>query len=662
MFFCRNLGRLGLLAVASLVGFAPIACGSTQDTAMMEGGSPPDAPEAGPPPDAGDVHEPDVHPTIQVTMNGYDVSGSGTNTKETFLNAANVSPSKFGKLFTRTVDGDQFAEPLYMGSLKMSDGKTHNVVFVATEHDSVYAFDADSASESSPLWHVSLGTTTPFPSPYLAWQWSSGTSSTTPLNTCDVSAGANWVMKELGITSTPVIDPATNTIYVVAFNVDMGQTTPGGTCLNVNPKDSHYCTTYTCASPKLTYRLHALDILSGAEKFGGPVDVQAAVPGSGRGTQSGMMVFDANFNLQRASLLLANGNVYIATASFNDVGSFHGWVFAYDAATLKQTNVFLDTPNGIAGGIWQSGRGPIADSEGNVYVVSGNGTFDVNTGGTDYGDTVIQLSPDLGKVNDYFTQFVSDYMGNNFPLDWDDDFGSAGATMIPGTTMLLATGKLGIGYLIDTKSMGKFNPTGDKVVQKMRLTWRNNKTSCADEVNESWVFSTPIVWQGPDGTHLYIWGTQDYLRDYLLDGDGKFKDSGRLCFCDPWVVSGSEGQVDLPSDPNCATVHTQGTVTGGALWQGGASAVSSNGKEAGTGVLWTLYPSPGNNDSLHTYWPGTLAAYNATDISSPIWTSDLSGTRDTLGRYAKFVPPTVANGKVYAPTFSKQLVVYGLLP
>jgi hypothetical protein len=660
-----NLGLKVLGAWASaLVLVAPLACGNNaiQNT---DGGPPPDAPEGSAPPDVGDVQEPDVHPAVNVTTN---YNATGTYIQETYLNAGNLTSAKFGKLFTRAVDGDMYAQPLYASGLKMGDGKTHNVVFVATQHDSVYAFDADDPAASAPLWQKSIGTSTPMPSPYLAWEWTVTTQS--PGIKC--GPGNQFNQPETGITSTPVIDLTTNTMYVVALNIDMSQTTPGGTCLDVNPGDKNYCQTYTCTSPKVTYQLHALDLFTGADKFGGPVDIAATVPGTGQGNQEGMLTFAAPQQLQRPSLLLANDNVYFGSSSFNDSGIFHGWLFAYDKTTLKQAGVRNVTPNGMYGGVWQSGHSPIADSAGNVYVVTGQGTFTGNTGGgSDWGDTFLKLSPDLSEVKDYFTQYISDYQGNNFPDDWDDDFGSTAPATIPGTTMALVSGKMGYGYLVDMTNMGKIGDGVDNVVQKVRMTWRNTTTGCGAQ--ESWVLETPVAWAGPDGTHVYVWAVQDYLRDYLLDTNGKFKAGTTPCFCSPWLVTGNSGPIDLPGDPPCALVNTRGNVPGVSFSAGGALAVSSNGKVPGTGVLWAAYADPSSSymggDAAHYAQPGILAAYNATDASRPIWMSTDNAARDALGNWAKFAPPIVANGKVYVGTFSNKsavpydsaLVVYGLL-
>jgi hypothetical protein len=628
------------LSIGALLLSLPAACSSS--TTSPEAGTPP-VPEAGKLPDVGDVQEPDVHPVVEVTMNANDPGGSGANPEETFLNVANVKPSTFGKLFARTVDGDQFAQPLYMGGLTMKDGKKHNVVFAATEHDSVFAFDADDASESKPLWKVSVGTSTPMPSPNLSVEWACGS----------VPCCGGFGLRESGITATPAIDPTTSTLYVVALDVDSTHTTPGGQCLDVAK-----CLLTTCAAPTVTYKLHALDLATGAEKYGGPVVIEGTVAGSGANSVGGKVSFDAGLELIRPSLLVANGNVYIATGSYADVGPYHGWIFAYGETTLKQVGVFTDTPNGKLGGVWQSGRSLLADGSGSVYVVTGNGTFDANHGGDDYGDSVIKLSADLSQVEDYFSQQLSDFQGTNYLTKWDGDLGSSGATLIPGTSLLLASGKMGIGLVLDTQHLGRWSPLTDDVVQRMRITWRTTQPAPAcDEMREwAWVYGTPIAWQGSDGMHVYVWADGDDLRDYVLDGNGKFTDSGDLCFCKTWSYLGDS--IAVP-DPNCATVHSEGVVASGAQSTGGALSVSSNGKEAGTGILWATHATSGI--AIHFPAPGVLEAYDATDVSAPIWSSNTNASRDGFGNWAKFVPPTVANGKVYLPTFSGQLVVYGLL-
>jgi hypothetical protein len=635
----------------ALLAVAPLACSQSNSVTPIDSGPPP-KPDSAPPPDGGPVQEPDAHPDVQVTMNANNPSGTGANTQETYLNIDNVNAKQFGKLFARAVDGDQYAQPLYASGLKQKDGAKKNVVFVATTNDSVYAFDADDPTAFDPIWKVSVGTPSPMPNAYVG----------NHLNDQEGCATTPRFINQLGVISTPTLDVASGTLYVLAVDVDSSVTIPNWSCIYADPTQSNYCETYTCTAPSFRYRLHALDVQTGAEKLGGPVTISATVPGSGGGSSGGNLPFDPMRSFTRSGLLLANGRVYLAFSGYSDLNTYHGWVFGYDATTLKQTGAFCDSADGVSGGIWQGGKSLLADSAGNIYVVTGNGTFSAGIGGHDYGDSVLKLNPDLTEVVDYFSPFLSDYMGINFLAYWDDDLGSAGATMIPNTTLMLVTGKLGIGYLLDTGNLGKWNPTADKVVQKTRIAWAVNKSSCTDGVRPSIVYDGPIAWTGANAegavqTHMYVWAGGDELREYTLDNNGQFQSKG-VCFCTPdWPVTynGENYDIDVP-DPPCGVPHSQGAV--GSLFGGGAMSISSNGTARGTGLLWVTHAASGNPNSMSS--PGVIEAYDATFVGSPLWSSAMSGL-DALGNWAKFNPPTIANGKVYVPTFSNQLVVYGLL-
>ena len=274
---------------------------------------------------------------------------TGQNLNETTLTWANVNQAQFGKKFSYPLDGIAYASPLYVANVSIPAQGVHNVVYVATEHDSVYAFDADGLTPT-PLWKVSF-----INPPAVTTVPAADTG-----ECCDIAP-------EIGITGTPVIDQGPGTLYVVAK-------TKEGT--------------------NYVQRLHALDITTGAEKFGGPKVIQASVPGNGDGNDGkGNVPFNALRENQRPALLLSNGVVYIGFASHGDNGPYHGWVLGYDATTLQQVMAYNNTPNGGEGGIWQSGGGLAADSAGNLYFVAGNGTFDANTGGVDYGESVEKISP-----------------------------------------------------------------------------------------------------------------------------------------------------------------------------------------------------------------------------------------------------------------------------
>ena len=266
---------------------------------------------------------------------------TGQDLNETVLTPSNVKSSTFGKLFSYPLDGLTLASPLYVQNVNIPGQGFHNIVIVATEHDSVYAFDADGRS-SSPLWHVN------FTNP------AAGVTTVPAADTGETGDIPN----EIGITGTPVIDPSTGTIYVVAKTKEVSGST----------------TSYV-------QRLHALDLTTGAEKFGGPVVIQASVPGTGNGSSGGTLTFNSLRENQRTGVLLSNGVVYFGFSSHGDVEPFHGWVLGYNASTLQQVMVYNATPNGTHGGVWMDGDGVATDSTGSLYFISGDGLMDANTGG-----------------------------------------------------------------------------------------------------------------------------------------------------------------------------------------------------------------------------------------------------------------------------------------
>ena len=358
----------------------------------------------------------------------YDNSRSGHDLTEAILTPSKVNVSSFGKLFSVTLDGMPYAQPLYVASVNIAGKGTHNVVYVVTEHDSVYALDADdnTGTDSSPLWQAS------FIDP---------ANGITSISSTDTNC--NNVVPEIGITSTPVIDPATNTLYVLAETKEHGQ---------------------------YFHRLHALDITSGAEKFGGPVAIQASVPGNGDGSSGGIITFDPLLHLNRPALLLANGSVYLAWGTNCDIRPAHGWVMAYDKSSLQQQAVWASTPNGQLGGIWMSGGGLAADAEGNVYVSIGNGTFDTSGTPTDFGDSIVKLTLSGGQLNvaDYFTPYDEGTLE-----DSDTDVGSGGVLLLPDQTgahphELIAAGKGASLYVVDRDNMGHYNSSNNgQIVQDL---------------------------------------------------------------------------------------------------------------------------------------------------------------------------------------------------
>lgn len=397
-----------------------------------------------------------------VSTQHNDNSRTGQNLAETTLTPANVNRGKFGKVFSFAVDGQIYAQPLYVPNVTIK-GVVHNVVYVATEYDSLYAFDADGET-TTPLWRRS------FISPA---QGVVPVPCGTDGSTTDISCN---VFPYYGITGTPVIDLSSNAMYLI---VRTAETTAG-------------VTTYY-------QRLHAVNIQTGSDKAGSPVVIQGSVPGTGAGSIGGMVAFDSLADIQRAGLMLLNGTVYIGWA-----GAGHGWIMGYNAKTLQQTAIFNTAPNAVLGGIWQTGNGFVADSSGNIYVAVGDALFDASTGGVDYGDALLKLNSSL-EVLDYFTPMDQGCRQLN-----DLDLGSAGPVILPTQegsypNELLISGKGGNPcdstgaspmYLLDQGNLGKYNPTQDQVIQEL-----------SGAPGGYW--SSPAFWQGTGNgaSYLYLAGT-----------------------------------------------------------------------------------------------------------------------------------------------------------
>jgi hypothetical protein len=502
---------------------------------------------------------------VSVTTHHNDIGRTGQNLNETTLTTSNVNVNQFGKLFACPVDGYLYAQPLYVAQVTIST-TTHNVVYVATENNSVYAFDADNGTQ---LWHVNLGT---------------------PVPSTDIASTYKDLTPVIGITGTPVIDPAGSTLYVVAKTKDTSTNT-------------------------YHQNLHALDITTGVEKPGSPVEITASVSGSGSGSIGGTVAFQPLYQLNRPGLLLLNGEIYIAFGSHGDIGPYHGWVLAYNASTLAQTAVFNTTPNGSEGAIWQGGQGLVADVA-NLYFMTGNGTFNANAGGTEYGDSVVKLATLSGlSVSDYFTP------DNQGALNQSDlDLGSGGPILLPQTNSIVGGGKDGILRLIDTAGMGGYNSSFNADLQEF-------------QASSGIIMIGPVYWNGPsNGPVLYLWGPGDHLKAFEFL-NGSFQ-----------TTPASQSSMTSPSGNSNAA----------------ALSLSANASTLGTGIVWASVSYSG--DSNQQTVPGILRAFDATNLTTELWDSKQNVTRDDVGNYAKFAPPTIANGKVYLATFSNQLLVYGLLP
>ena len=496
---------------------------------------------------------------VQVVTQHNDNARTGQNLQETILTRSNVNVSTFGKLWSYAVDGDVYAQPLYVPNVAIPGKGIHNVIYVATEHDSVYALDADSVGEN-PLWQTS----------FIDPLHEVTTESDNDVN-CDAIA------PEIGITSTPVIDTSTNTIYVLAATKEYGS---------------------------LFHRLHALDITTGAEKFGGPVAIQATYPGTGDGSSGGILTFNPVMHLNRAGLLMSNGNIYLTWASYCDNSPFHGWVMAYDKTILQQNGVWVTTPNGGDGGIWMSGAGIAADPSGNLFLATGNGTFETSGNPVDFGDSILKMTLNGNSFNviDYFTPYDQQYLDVN-----DLDLGSGGVLLLPDQSgphihELVQAGKTGSIYVVDRDNMGHFNSTDNsQIVQNI-----------TGQIGG--LYSAPAYWNN----NVFFGGAQDRVKAFSLNNGL------------------------LSATPTSSSPTTFG-------WPGQTPTISANGTS--NAILWALGKTPTT---------AVLHAYDATNLAHELYNSAQDQSRDNPGSAVKFAVPTVANGKVYVGTV-QQVSAYGIL-
>ncbi|HET8910116.1 MAG TPA: hypothetical protein VFN23_01545 [Ktedonobacteraceae bacterium] len=391
-----------------------------------------------------------------------DRTRTGQFSNETNLTPGNVNVAQFGKRVSYPVDGQVYAEPLYIPNLSIK-GTLYNVVIVATQHDSIYAFDADQTSTAPPLWHTSfLGSgITSVPSKQVS---------------CDDIA------PEYGITSTPVIDRSNNTLYVVANTMEHAAN---------------------------TYRLHAINITTGLEKQAS-TKITATTAGNGLGSVNGKITFNPVISIQRTGLLLANAHIFLAFAAHCDNGNYHGWIMSYDSATLKQTSVYNVTPGGFAGGVWESGAGLAADAHNHIYVISGNGSFSYNIGGKDLGQSFIKLDTTRGILNvlDAFTPFNQTCLNIG-----DHDVGSGGAITLPDNE-LLGVGKEGRIYLLNQNHLGGFtaiaNPCSNMKLTNIDKIIQETPPNTA----HGGVWGTPAYWNGSKNQYVYVSGVGDHLKAF----------------------------------------------------------------------------------------------------------------------------------------------------
>ena len=494
-----------------------------------------------------------------------DIGRTGQNLGETALTTAAVQ-ANFGKKFSQPVDGFIYAQPLYVPNVAIQGKGTHNVVYVVTENDSVYAFDADASMAA--LWQVTL----------LDSAHGAG-SGALPIDSTDPSQNAcSDLIPKSGVTSTPTIDPSTGTMYVESKTKENGN---------------------------FFHRLHALDITNGAEKVSPPTTITTTN-------------FNSLMQTNRPGLLLLNGVVYVAYASDCDNQPYHGWIFAYDATTLSQLAVFNESPNGREGGFWMSGAGVAADSNGNIFVSSGNGDFDTaHVPAQDLGDTDMKLfmSGSAFSLIDYFTPFDQHTLDQN-----DADLGSGGVLLLPdqgGTTPheFVQVGKEGTIYVINRDQM----TAGNQHYCSGCASDTQIKQELQSEVGP--MFSVPAYWNGS----VYFWGIFDKLVAYPV----------------------ANGTLAL------APSSTSGTQLG---FPGATPSISAHGTLGG--IVWAIDSTNYGQPDQPSAGPAVLHAFDATNVGTELYNSS-NLVADKAGNAVKFTVPTIANGKVYVGT-QTELDVYGL--
>jgi hypothetical protein len=507
-----------------------------------------------------------------------DPSGTGLYSSESALTPSSVNVDHFGKLGAFQADGIVVAQPLYLSDVRMADGTSHDVIIVATEHDSVYAVDAD-APTSAPLWER---------------HYVDDASGITTMP--DNFGGRTTLGGEVGITGTPFLDAATGALYFV-------------TTLSHNGVPEQW--------------LRAIDITSGQDFGPGSVQVQASVPGDGKGSVNGQILFDPSLENQRPGLVEANGELLVAWGSFSDWGVYHGWLMAFDPSSLQLKAVFNPTPeyqaddaadgpadHGGGGAFWQGGAAPTVDADGNIYITASDGSFDIDDGGKNYGDSLLKL-----RLNGSSFQVADSFTPSNAAcIDLHDlELGSGGVALLPtdvtnGVALVATYSKEGRLFLANRNQLGGYNPAGDSQIPQELMVGEH---SCSDSVSgdvaegPDWnrLYGSPAYWNG----NLYAAASNLQMKQYQFQGG------------------------ILNSTPFAMTPSIYG-------FRGGNIVISANGTQ--NGIAWVYEKSLSSQAILH--------AYDATDISRELWNSNMNGARDGMTTGIGFATPVVVNGHVLA--------------
>jgi hypothetical protein len=550
-----------MLFALLFIGLATLYCGAATAPASASSGAA--ATSAQSPPINPGLRLP--YPTDVLTYHN-NVYRQGMTSQETTLTTSNVNSTTFGKIAFDTVDGKVDAQPLYVNE-QFIGGNLNNVLYVVTENDSIYAFDANSGRQY--------------------WKSSALGQGETPSD----DHGCSQITPQIGITNTPVIDKSggpNGAIYFVAMTKD--------------------------SSGNYHQRLQALDLTTGAELFGGPTDIQATYPGTGDGSQNGMVIFAPGQFAERAGLLEYGITIYIAFTSHCDDRPYTGWLMAYNARTLAQTSVIDVTPNGNEGAIWMTGNGLASDSSGNIYFLDANGVFDttLNSQGFpingDYGNAFMKISNASGTLT------VADYFNMHNTVqesDSDEDLGSGGCIVLPDLMdnngqvhhLAVGAGKDTNIYIVNRDNMGKFNPNNDNAIYQE-----------IDGVLPGGVWSSPAYFNNT----VYYGDVGDNLKAFAIS-------NAKLS-----TTPASQSPETFPYPGTTPTVSASGT---------------SN------GIVWAIANSS----------PAVLYAYDATNLAHELYNSNQAGSRDQFGAGNKFITPMIANGKVFVGT-QTGVAVFGLLP
>lgn len=547
---------------------------------------------------------------VPVVTHHNDNGRTGVTRGERALSPESVSSPEFQKLFEFSVDGQVYGQPLFVPDMPGPDGIHRDLLIVVTQKNKLHIFDTLQLLHgdiAQPMVTFPLGT--PLPFNFISMGYTEHflgivTSPRVPSTPSSDPAFYN-ISPSIGVTSTPVVDTASHKVYLVA-KVDLANGS---------------------GPPNVAFQLRGFDLSTQKEVAGSPVTIVGSVNGTGPGNAAGTITFNPSLQHQRAALLLSQGMIYVSFGSHQDTPIWHGWIMRYDAATLTQNAIWCSTPNGQGGSIWQAGGGPAADESGNLYVMTGNGetATDVDTSNSNFAQSFVKLDPNLTVLGSFTPP------GAALESQDDVDLGSSGPVAIPGQNTLVGAGKNGKLILIDRATVG---------MREMFQASLPEDSGHPGRTGLHHVHGIPVVWRTPQGRiFVYLWPERDHLRVFEYDPT-----TDKFASETPIAMS----QAEAP----------HGTVSYPSSMPGGALSLSVDETRPRRAVLWASHQT--SQDALRANVPGTLRAFDAEDITKELWNSDMNATRDSVGLLGKYVPPTIAGGRVYLSTFSDRVAVYGL--